>query len=57
MSTRIISKSTLLPLAVVLGSGLYLWVKRGRTARAAARQAASDNAGRAAPVLARGHKL
>lgn len=42
---------------VVLGSGLYLWVKRGRTARAAARQAASDSAGRAAPVLARGHEL
>ncbi|WP_323143394.1 PepSY-associated TM helix domain-containing protein [Massilia phyllosphaerae] len=42
---------------VVLGSGLYLWFKRGRTAKAAARQAASDNAGRAAPVLVRGHKL
>ncbi|TQK03385.1 PepSY domain-containing protein [Herbaspirillum sp. SJZ107] len=42
---------------VVLGSGLYLWLKRGRAAKAAARQAASDNAGRAAPVLARGHKL
>ncbi|RYF01395.1 MAG: PepSY domain-containing protein [Oxalobacteraceae bacterium] len=42
---------------VVLGSGLYLWVKRGRSAKAAAKQAAADNTGRAAPVLARGHEL
>jgi uncharacterized iron-regulated membrane protein len=42
---------------VVLGSGLYLWVKRGRSAAAAVKQATADNAGRAAPVLVRGHKL
>jgi uncharacterized iron-regulated membrane protein len=39
---------------VVLGSGLYLWLKRGRAARAAARQAAPGAV--AAPVLARGGK-
>jgi len=42
---------------VVLGSGLYLWVKRGRAAKAAAKQAASGNVGRAAPVLAREGEL
>lgn len=35
---------------VVLGSGLYLWLKRGRAAKAAARQAAREGAGAAAPV-------
>jgi uncharacterized iron-regulated membrane protein len=39
---------------VVLGSGLYLWLKRGRAARTAARQAAAGAV--AAPVLARGGK-
>ena len=39
---------------VVLGSGLYLWLKRGRAARTAARQAAAGAV--AAPVLARGAK-
>jgi uncharacterized iron-regulated membrane protein len=39
---------------VVLGSGLYLWLKRGRAARAAAGQAAAGAV--AAPVLARGGK-
>jgi uncharacterized iron-regulated membrane protein len=38
---------------VVLGSGLYLWLKRGRAAKAAARQTARDGAATAAPVLAR----
>jgi len=37
---------------VVLGSGLYLWLKRGRAAKAAEKQAAREAAG-AAPVLAR----
>jgi uncharacterized iron-regulated membrane protein len=38
---------------VVLGSGLYLWLKRGRAAKAAARRTARDGAATAAPVLAR----
>lgn len=43
---------------VVLGSGLYLWIKRGRSARAEARQsAAATAAGTPAPVLAREGKL
>jgi len=37
---------------VVLGSGLYLWLKRGRAAKVAAKQAAREAAA-AAPVLAR----
>jgi uncharacterized iron-regulated membrane protein len=42
---------------VVLGSGLYLWLKRGRAARAAARQAAgAADAAVGAPALARGGK-
>ena len=41
---------------VVLGSGLYLWFKRGRAAKAAKKQATSASAG-AAPVLAREGKL
>jgi uncharacterized iron-regulated membrane protein len=41
---------------VVLGSGLYLWVKRGRMARVAAQQAAREGAPAAAPVLARADK-
>jgi len=41
---------------VVLGSGLYLWIKRGRAARAETRQA-STAAGAPAPVLAREGKL
>jgi len=42
---------------VVLGSGLYLWFKRGRAARVAAGQAAVGTASGAAPVLAREGKL
>jgi len=42
---------------VVLGSGLYLWLKRGRAARAAAGQAAgAADAAVGAPALARGGK-
>lgn len=41
---------------VVLGSGLYLWIKRGRAARAAGRKAVLD-AAHAAPALARGGDL
>jgi len=36
---------------VVLGSGLYLWFKRGRAAKAAAKQATREGAAAAAPVL------